>query len=43
AYVAAGSTVDHAVPADALAIARARQETKADWARTRRESQTTRK
>jgi bifunctional UDP-N-acetylglucosamine pyrophosphorylase/glucosamine-1-phosphate N-acetyltransferase len=43
AYVAAGSTVDHAVPADALAIARARQETKTDWARTRRESQTTRK
>lgn len=43
AYVAAGSTVDHAVPADALAIARARQELKPDWARTRRESETFRK
>lgn len=43
AYVAAGSTVDRAVPADALAIARARQEIKSDWARARRESQTTRK
>ncbi len=43
AYVAAGSTVDRAVPADSLAIARARQEVKSDWARTRRESQATRK
>ena len=38
AYVAAGSTVDHNVPGDALAIARARQENKAEWARKRRET-----
>ncbi len=35
AYVAAGSTVTHNVPADALAIARSRQENKPDWARHR--------
>ncbi len=32
AYVAAGSTVTHNVPADSLAIARSRQENKPDWA-----------
>jgi bifunctional UDP-N-acetylglucosamine pyrophosphorylase/glucosamine-1-phosphate N-acetyltransferase len=37
AYVAAGSTVTHNVPAMALAIARARQENKAEWARERRQ------
>ena len=36
AYVAAGSTVTENVPPDALAIARARQETKPGWARARR-------
>jgi bifunctional UDP-N-acetylglucosamine pyrophosphorylase/glucosamine-1-phosphate N-acetyltransferase len=36
AYVAAGSTVTRDVPADALAIARARQENKPDWAARRR-------
>ncbi len=36
AYVAAGSTITQSVPADALAIARARQETKPGWARGRR-------
>jgi bifunctional UDP-N-acetylglucosamine pyrophosphorylase/glucosamine-1-phosphate N-acetyltransferase len=38
AFVAAGSTVTHNVPADALVIARARQEVKPDWARARRRS-----
>lgn len=37
AYVAAGSTITHDVPADALAIARARQTVKEGWARERRE------
>ncbi len=37
AYVAAGSTVTADVPADALAIGRARQENKDGWARERRE------
>jgi bifunctional UDP-N-acetylglucosamine pyrophosphorylase/glucosamine-1-phosphate N-acetyltransferase len=37
AYVAAGSTVTHNVPADALAIARARQENKPEWVRGRRQ------
>jgi bifunctional UDP-N-acetylglucosamine pyrophosphorylase/glucosamine-1-phosphate N-acetyltransferase len=32
AYVAAGSTITHNVPAGALAIARGRQENKAGWA-----------
>ena len=32
AYVAAGSTITHNVPADALAIARGRQENKPGWA-----------
>ncbi len=36
AYVAAGSTITENVPPDALAIARARQETKPGWARGRR-------
>jgi bifunctional UDP-N-acetylglucosamine pyrophosphorylase/glucosamine-1-phosphate N-acetyltransferase len=36
AYVAAGSTITHDVPADALAIARGRQENKADWAARKR-------
>jgi bifunctional UDP-N-acetylglucosamine pyrophosphorylase/glucosamine-1-phosphate N-acetyltransferase len=37
AYVAAGSTVTDEVPADALAIGRARQVNKEGWARQRRE------
>jgi bifunctional UDP-N-acetylglucosamine pyrophosphorylase/glucosamine-1-phosphate N-acetyltransferase len=36
AYVAAGSTITHNVPADALAIARGRQENKPGWAAKRR-------
>jgi bifunctional UDP-N-acetylglucosamine pyrophosphorylase/glucosamine-1-phosphate N-acetyltransferase len=36
AYVAAGSTITEDVPADALAIARARQATKPGWAAARR-------
>lgn len=36
AYVAAGSSITDDVPADALAIARARQETKPGWAARRR-------
>jgi bifunctional UDP-N-acetylglucosamine pyrophosphorylase/glucosamine-1-phosphate N-acetyltransferase len=37
AYVAAASTITDDVPADALAIGRARQEVKLGWAKTRRE------
>jgi bifunctional UDP-N-acetylglucosamine pyrophosphorylase/glucosamine-1-phosphate N-acetyltransferase len=37
AYVAAGSAVTEDVPADALALGRARQVVKPDWARQRRE------
>ncbi len=37
AYVAAGSTITSDVPPDALAISRARQENKPDWAAKRRE------
>ena len=37
AYTAAGSVITDRVPADALALGRARQENKADWARKRRE------
>jgi bifunctional UDP-N-acetylglucosamine pyrophosphorylase/glucosamine-1-phosphate N-acetyltransferase len=37
AYVAAGSTVTHNVPAEALAIARGRQENKPNWVRARRQ------
>lgn len=40
AYIAAGATVTEDVPADALAVARTRQENKADWAKKRRESKT---
>ena len=36
AYVAAGSTITKDVPADALAIARSRQENKEAWAKRRR-------
>ncbi len=36
ALVAAGSVITHDVPADALALGRARQETKSGWAATRR-------
>ncbi len=36
AYVAAGSSITHDVPADALAIARGRQATKAGWAKVRK-------
>jgi bifunctional UDP-N-acetylglucosamine pyrophosphorylase/glucosamine-1-phosphate N-acetyltransferase len=36
AYVAAGSVITQAVPADALAIGRGRQENKPEWARKRR-------
>jgi bifunctional UDP-N-acetylglucosamine pyrophosphorylase/glucosamine-1-phosphate N-acetyltransferase len=38
AYVAAGSTITLNVPADALAVARGRQEIKEGWAKRRRES-----
>jgi bifunctional UDP-N-acetylglucosamine pyrophosphorylase/glucosamine-1-phosphate N-acetyltransferase len=38
AYTAAGSVITEDVPADALALGRARQTTKEDWARKRRES-----
>jgi bifunctional UDP-N-acetylglucosamine pyrophosphorylase/glucosamine-1-phosphate N-acetyltransferase len=37
AYVAAGSTITHDVPADALALGRSRQITKEAWARLRRD------
>src|SRR5262249_41592822 len=37
AYVAAGSPLTEDVPADALAIARSRQEIKPDWVKRRRE------
>jgi bifunctional UDP-N-acetylglucosamine pyrophosphorylase/glucosamine-1-phosphate N-acetyltransferase len=36
AYVAAGSSITHDVPPDALAVARARQTNKPDWAASRR-------
>jgi bifunctional UDP-N-acetylglucosamine pyrophosphorylase/glucosamine-1-phosphate N-acetyltransferase len=36
AYIAAGSTITHDVPADALALGRARQVVKPGWARERR-------
>jgi bifunctional UDP-N-acetylglucosamine pyrophosphorylase/glucosamine-1-phosphate N-acetyltransferase len=39
AYVAAGSSITDDVPADALAIARGRQETKPGWAERRRAGQ----
>jgi bifunctional UDP-N-acetylglucosamine pyrophosphorylase/glucosamine-1-phosphate N-acetyltransferase len=37
AYVAAGSSITHNVPADALALGRARQSIKEGWAKQRRE------
>ncbi len=40
AYVAAGSTITHDVPEDALAIARARQDTKPGWAAAKRARRT---
>jgi bifunctional UDP-N-acetylglucosamine pyrophosphorylase/glucosamine-1-phosphate N-acetyltransferase len=43
AYVAAGSSITDDVPADALAIARARQETKPGWAERRRARQPVKK
>jgi bifunctional UDP-N-acetylglucosamine pyrophosphorylase/glucosamine-1-phosphate N-acetyltransferase len=36
AYVAAGSTITHDVPADSLAVARSHQQVKKDWAARRR-------
>lgn len=38
AYIAAGSTVTNDVPADSLAIARARQEVKKDWVKKKKKS-----
>lgn len=38
AYVAAGSSITEDVPADALALGRARQVTKPDWAKHKREA-----
>ena len=43
AYVAAGSSITEDVPADALAIARARQENKPQWASKRRATRAARK
>jgi bifunctional UDP-N-acetylglucosamine pyrophosphorylase/glucosamine-1-phosphate N-acetyltransferase len=37
-YVAAGSTITEDVPAESLALGRARQTNKEDWARTRRQA-----
>jgi bifunctional UDP-N-acetylglucosamine pyrophosphorylase / glucosamine-1-phosphate N-acetyltransferase len=37
-YLAAGSTITHAVPSDALALGRARQVNKEGWARRRRKA-----
>jgi bifunctional UDP-N-acetylglucosamine pyrophosphorylase/glucosamine-1-phosphate N-acetyltransferase len=39
AYTAAGSVITEDVPADALALGRARQTTKKEWAKRRRESE----
>ena len=39
-YVAAGSVITHPVPADALALGRARQVNKEGWAKKRRETHT---
>ena len=38
AYIAAGATITKDVPADALAVARARQENKEGWAKRRRDA-----
>jgi bifunctional UDP-N-acetylglucosamine pyrophosphorylase/glucosamine-1-phosphate N-acetyltransferase len=43
AYIAAGSTITEDVPVDSLALGRARQTTKADWARRKRESRAEKK
>jgi bifunctional UDP-N-acetylglucosamine pyrophosphorylase/glucosamine-1-phosphate N-acetyltransferase len=43
AYVAAGSSITEDVPADALGIARARQQNKPDWASKRRAARAARK
>jgi bifunctional UDP-N-acetylglucosamine pyrophosphorylase / glucosamine-1-phosphate N-acetyltransferase len=43
AYIAAGSSITEDVPADALALGRARQTTKPEWARNRREVRAARK
>ncbi len=43
AYVAAGSTITDDVPADALALGRARQATKEGWAKQRKEARTAEK
>jgi bifunctional UDP-N-acetylglucosamine pyrophosphorylase/glucosamine-1-phosphate N-acetyltransferase len=43
AYTAAGSVITEAVPPDALAVGRARQVVKQDWARKRRERRERRK
>ncbi|MDR3424022.1 MAG: bifunctional UDP-N-acetylglucosamine diphosphorylase/glucosamine-1-phosphate N-acetyltransferase GlmU [Alphaproteobacteria bacterium] len=40
AYIAAGSTITQDVPNDALAVARAKQENKEEWARRMREMKT---
>jgi bifunctional UDP-N-acetylglucosamine pyrophosphorylase/glucosamine-1-phosphate N-acetyltransferase len=37
AYVAAGSTITHEVPADSLALGRARQQVRENWAKEKRE------
>jgi len=42
AYIATGSTVTTDVPAEALAIARARQENKDGWVARRKAAQATR-
>ena len=42
AYLAAGSVITHKVPADALALGRARQVTKENWAERLREKQRSR-
>ena len=43
AYIAAGSTITEDVPVDSLALGRARQTTKVDWARRKRESRAEKK
>ncbi len=43
AYIAAGSTITHDVPADALAFGRAHQAVKEGWAKKRREQKVDRK
>jgi bifunctional UDP-N-acetylglucosamine pyrophosphorylase/glucosamine-1-phosphate N-acetyltransferase len=43
AYIAAGSSITEDVPADALALGRARQTTKPGWAKNRRARDAARK